>query len=154
MCHPSEYVDPPPRLGAVRHEVEVELASRGVMPARLSVPAGNILGAVVVVTDIFGANAFYRTIIDRLAAEGIRFEYAYVQNPVCNPSRASFMSGLRPSSTNIYGNATYWRNRFGDDLRLLPEHWDPKRYWGSCCLKRIQVPKVKRWPQYLLRNLV
>jgi uncharacterized sulfatase len=69
--------------------------------------------------------------LDRLAAEGIRFEYAYAQNPVCNPSRASFLSGLRPSSTNIYGNATYWRNRFGDDLRLLPEHFHDYGYFTA-----------------------
>ena len=29
--------------------------------------------------------------LDRLAAEGIRFENAFVQNPLCNPSRASFV---------------------------------------------------------------
>ncbi len=56
--------------------------------------------------------------IDRLATQGILFERAYVQNPVCSPSRASFLSGLRPSSTDIYGNATFWRDKLGDDLRL------------------------------------
>ena len=69
--------------------------------------------------------------IDRLAAEGIRFERAYVQNPVCSPSRASFLSGLRPSSTDIYGNATYWRTKIGDDLRLLPEHFHDQGYFTA-----------------------
>ena len=31
--------------------------------------------------------------LDRLADEGVRFEYAYAQNPVCQPSRASIMTG-------------------------------------------------------------
>ena len=69
--------------------------------------------------------------IDRLAAEGIRFEHAYVQNPVCSPSRASLLSGLRPSSTDIYGNGTYWRTKLGDDLRLLPEHLHDHGYFTA-----------------------
>ena len=69
--------------------------------------------------------------IDRLAAEGIRFERAYVQNPVCSPSRASLLSGLRPSSTDIYGNGTYWRTKLGDDLRLLPEHLHDHGYFTA-----------------------
>ncbi len=37
--------------------------------------------------------------LDRLAKEGISFENAYCQNPVCVPSRCSFLSGLYPHTT-------------------------------------------------------
>lgn len=33
---------------------------------------------------------------DSLLADGVSFENAYCQNPVCSPSRCSFMSGWYP----------------------------------------------------------
>jgi iduronate 2-sulfatase len=42
--------------------------------------------------------------LDRLRAHGITFERAYVQYPVCNPSRCSMMTGLRAEQTGIIGN--------------------------------------------------
>ena len=41
--------------------------------------------------------------IDRLAAGGVLFTNAHCQAPLCGPSRASVMSGLRPSTSGIYG---------------------------------------------------
>ncbi len=40
--------------------------------------------------------------IDKLASEGVLFSNAQCQSPVCNPSRASMMSSLYPSTTGIY----------------------------------------------------
>ncbi|MBK1879650.1 sulfatase [Pelagicoccus mobilis] len=40
--------------------------------------------------------------IDRLAADGILFENAHCQAPVCQPSRASYMTSRYPSSTGLY----------------------------------------------------
>ena len=40
--------------------------------------------------------------IDRLARRGVLFTNAHCQSPVCNPSRASLMSGLYPETTGIY----------------------------------------------------
>ena len=41
--------------------------------------------------------------IDRLAKRGTLFTNAHTQAPLCNPSRSSLLTGLRPSSTGIYG---------------------------------------------------
>ncbi|MEU6171323.1 sulfatase-like hydrolase/transferase [Streptantibioticus parmotrematis] len=37
--------------------------------------------------------------LDELAARGTRFENAYVQHPVCSPSRASFLTGWYPHTS-------------------------------------------------------
>jgi uncharacterized sulfatase len=69
--------------------------------------------------------------IDRLAAQGVLFERAYVQNPLCNPSRTSFLSGLRPSSTDVFDGAKPPRHKIGDELRMLPEHFHDHGYFTA-----------------------
>jgi choline-sulfatase len=41
--------------------------------------------------------------IDRLAAKGTLFANAHTQAPICGPSRASLLTGMRPSTTGLYG---------------------------------------------------
>jgi iduronate 2-sulfatase len=69
--------------------------------------------------------------LDQLAAEGVRFEHAFVQTPLCNPSRASLLSGLRPASVDVYDGATWPRHKIGDGLRLLPEHFHDQGYFTA-----------------------
>ncbi len=56
--------------------------------------------------------------IDRLASRGVWFTRSYCAAPVCNPSRAALMSGLRPSSTGVYENRNDWRTVIPEDLPL------------------------------------
>lgn len=66
--------------------------------------------------------------IDRLAARGVRFEHSYSQNPVCNPSRSSFMTGLYPEQTHINTNAGHFRE-FIPTVVTMAQHFRNNGYY-------------------------
>jgi len=44
--------------------------------------------------------------LDRLASEGVLFEHAYCNSPLCGPSRMSFMTGRHVHQIGAWDNAT------------------------------------------------
>ena len=60
--------------------------------------------------------------IDKVAARGTLFANAHCQSPLRNPSRPSLMTGLRPSTTGVYGPAPWFRTieKVQDPVSLPP----------------------------------
>ncbi len=54
---------------------------------------------------IYGHSLTRAPNMQQLARDGVVFDNAYCNSPLCAPSRASFMSGLLPSRTRVYDNA-------------------------------------------------
>ena len=60
--------------------------------------------------------------IDRLVASGLAFTHAHCQSPICTPSRASFLTGMYPSSVHGCCNGNdYWADSFPLVTRLLAD---------------------------------
>jgi len=62
--------------------------------------------------------------LNRLAAESVVFERAYVTQPVCTPSRSSLLSGLYPHTTGCTANNV----PLSPDTPCLPEMVANRRY--------------------------
>lgn len=59
--------------------------------------------------------------MDRLAKRGVWFTRSYCAAPVCNPSRAALMSGLRPGATGVYDNQENFQPAIPTDLTLTTQ---------------------------------
>lgn len=67
--------------------------------------------------------------MQRLAARGTTFMNAHCQSPLCNPSRTSLMTGLRPSTTGVYGLSPWFRTVDAlKDRVTLPQHFKKHGY--------------------------
>lgn len=69
--------------------------------------------------------------LDRLATRGMVFENAYCQQAVCNPSRSSFLTGLRPDTVGVDDLRKAFRETAADGSTLitLPEHFKNHGYF-------------------------
>ena len=65
--------------------------------------------------------------LERLAKRGTFFARGYTNSPACNPSRASILSGVRPSTSGVYNNSSNW-NKAMPDVTILPQHFKNHGY--------------------------
>lgn len=69
--------------------------------------------------------------LDRIAARGLTFQRAYCQQAVCNPSRSSFLTSLRPSTVGVDDLRKSFRDTApnGSTLITLPQHFKNHGYF-------------------------
>ena len=110
-------------------------------PPRFSQTRPNIL--FLVVDDLrpeinaFGSTHMYTPHLDALANESLVLHRAYVQQAVCGPSRASFLTGRRPDSTRTVTHAgdckdtCYWRHVGETNFTSLPQAFRNNGYYTA-----------------------
>jgi iduronate 2-sulfatase len=65
--------------------------------------------------------------LDALARRGVRFERAYCQQAVCNPSRASVLTGRRPDTLKVWDLKRHFRETL-PEVVTLPQHFKNHGY--------------------------
>ena len=65
--------------------------------------------------------------IDKLAKQGMNFTRAYCPAPICNPSRAALLTGVRPSTSGVYQNWEPWRRALPNAV-TLPQYFMANGY--------------------------
>ncbi len=88
--------------------------------------------------------------LDKLAARGLTFGKAYCSAPACNPSRASLLTGIRPSSSGVYHNKQPWRPVMPDAV-TMPEHFTNNGYSVAGIGKIFHIPynDTAVWPRFI-----
>jgi arylsulfatase A-like enzyme len=87
--------------------------------------------------------------LDALAARGVLFTNAHCAAPLCNPSRAALMTGLRPHTTGVYDNAQPFRQAVPDAVTLA-SHFRNSGYRviGSGKIFHGGFPDPPSWDEY------
>ena len=73
--------------------------------------------------------------LDRLAARSVQFSHAYCQQAVCNPSRSSMLTGLRPDTLGLWCNGIHFRE-LRPEVTTLPL-WMKEHGYTTRCVGKI-----------------
>ena len=100
----------------------------GLLPKRQTSAQGRYNVLFILVDDLrpllgcYGHPGIHTPNIDALARRGTLFNRAYCQLPLCNPSRTSMLTGLRPETTKVVSNSVRFRDRL-PNVVTLPQHF-------------------------------
>src|SRR5262249_6853476 len=94
--------------------------------------------------------------IDRLAARGVNFTHAYCSSPLCNPSRAAFLSGKRTATIGVYSNKDMPWSDYIDERQCLNSYFRAQGYYTAGAGKIYHLrsgfknPQGTEWDDYVV----
>jgi arylsulfatase A-like enzyme len=88
--------------------------------------------------------------LDRLAKLGVTFTKAYCAAPVCNPSRAALMSGMRPGTSGVYDNGQDWKPAIATEKTLTTQFLKAGYHvYGTGKIYHSSDHRAGEWTDYL-----
>lgn len=84
--------------------------------------------------SVYGNSQVKTPNLERLAKLGVRFDNAYCQQPLCGPSRASLMTGLRPDTLDMHTLKHELRQK-NPDVVTLGQMFRNNGYFSARCGK-------------------
>lgn len=116
----------------------------GLFPRLSAKGMGNINVIFMIIDDLrpmlgcYGINEMYTPNIDNFSKRGTLFNRAYCQYPLCNPSRASILTGLRPETTGVDNNNLDYKH-------IVPNAVDMFQHFMNHGYNTYSIGKVKHY---------
>ncbi|MDD4009967.1 MAG: sulfatase-like hydrolase/transferase, partial [Fermentimonas sp.] len=77
--------------------------------------------------NVYGSQMAVTPNLDDLSKRGVRFERAYCQYPLSGPSRASLLTGRRPTTSGLYSNREWFGATYPEWVSL-PKYFKQQGY--------------------------
>ena len=123
----------------------------GLLP-RLNAKSSERYNVLFIVVDdlrpllgCYGHAEMHTPNIDRFAERGTLFRRAYCQYPLCNPSRVSMITGLRPRTTGVLDNSTNFRDVLPNVI-TLPQHFKEHGYYTQAIGRVLHIHELQNNP--------
>jgi len=79
----------------------------------------------------YGNQLVHTPHVDRLAAQGVRFDQAFATNPVCSPSRSAIYTGMYQTTIGAHHHRTEQRSPLPEGIRVISEYFEEAGYFSS-----------------------
>ena len=120
----------------------------GLLPNLNVKAAGQYNVLFIVVDDLrpllgcYGHTEMHTPNIDALANRGTLFNRAYCQYPLCNPSRTSVLTGLRPETTGVIDNSANYRENIPNAV-ILPQQFKDNGYYTRAIGRVLHIHQLQ-----------
>ncbi len=86
--------------------------------------------------------------LERLAETGVSFTRAYSNNPICAPSRSSFLTGIYPHTSRNHHFDKWYKNSVLKNSRTLMDHFKQNGYAVVGSGKLMHHERAEEWTEF------